>query len=266
VTVRIGLSGWSYPEWKGEFYPAGLGPRRQLAHLAGRFPTVELNASFYRLQRPASYQRWAAQTPDDFVFAVKGGRFVTHVKRLRSPEALANFFASGVLALGAKLGPLLWQFPANLHFDAGSLAEFLAQLPRGTGAARVLAERTTLPTEKTWLEPVAEAPLRHAVEARHESYRDPAFAALLAEHEVASVVSDSAGAFPCFEEVAGPLAYVRLHGATELYTSEYGRSGLRRWLPRLRRWADGRDLYVYFDNTAAGAAPRDAALLTELLG
>ena len=140
--VRVGISGWRYPPWRGVFYPAGLAQRRELEYASRRMTSVEINGSFYSLQRPESYRRWAAETPDDFVFAVKGPRFVTHMKKLAGVEApLANFFASGVLALGPKLGPLLWQLPPSLGFDPGRLDRFFEQLPRSTGAAAALAER-----------------------------------------------------------------------------------------------------------------------------
>ena len=138
--VWVGTSGWRYPPWRGTFYPPGLPQRRELAHLAGLVNSVEINGSFYSLQRPESYRAWAAETPDDFVFAVKGSRYITHLKQLRDVRVpLANFLASGVLALGPKLGPLLWQLPPRLRFDAARIDEFLALLPRSTGAAAQLA-------------------------------------------------------------------------------------------------------------------------------
>src|SRR5919205_1171440 len=142
MVVRIGTSGWIYPPWRRVFYPEGLVQRRELTYLAERLDTVEINGSFYSLQRASSYRTWAQRTPDDFVFAVKGGRFVTHMKKLRGvEEALANFFASGVLALREKLGPILWQLPPSLGFDADRLADFFARLPRSTGEAAWLARR-----------------------------------------------------------------------------------------------------------------------------
>src|SRR4051812_28239238 len=130
-SVRVGISGWTYAGWRGDFYPRGLPHRRELAYAAERLDTVEINGSFYSLQRPTSYQSWREQTPDDFVFAVKVGWFVTHMKRLRDVEQpLANFFGSGVLALGPKLGPVLWQLPERFEYDADLLASFFRLLPR----------------------------------------------------------------------------------------------------------------------------------------
>src|SRR5688572_4928892 len=175
--------------------------------------TVEINGSFYSLQRPESYLSWVRHTPDDFVFAVKGGRFITHMKKLRDVETpLANFFASGVLALGAKLGPLLWQLPPNLPFDADRLAAFLAMLPRSTAEAATLAQRHDQRLEdRAWTSTDATRPLRHAVEVRHPSYRDPALIELLRAHGVALVVADTAGTWPYLEDVTADFVYVRLH-------------------------------------------------------
>ena len=132
--IRIGTSGWLYPPWRGEFYPPGLPHRRELEYLSSQLNSVEINGTFYSLQRPESFARWREETPADFTFAVKGPRFVTHMKKLADVATpLANFFASGVLALRAKLGPCLWQLPPSLGFDTARLATFFAQLPRSTG-------------------------------------------------------------------------------------------------------------------------------------
>ena len=267
--VRVGTSGWRYPPWRGAFYPPGLPQRRELEHLSGRMDTVEINASFYSLQGPASYRAWAAQTPDDFVFAVKGSRYLTHMKRLRDVRTpLANFLASGVLALGPKLGPLLWQLPPRLRFDAALLEEFLTLLPRSTGEAAHLAGEHDARLDGRG-ETVADVdrPLRHALEVRHDSFRDPAFAALLRAQDVALVVADTAGHFPFLEEVTAGFVYVRLHGDTELYRSGYAPAALDRWAERVRAWrASGRDVFVYFDNDADGHAPFDAVGLAERVG
>ncbi|HVH47938.1 MAG TPA: DUF72 domain-containing protein, partial [Labilithrix sp.] len=140
--VRVGISGWRYPPWRNVFYPKGLPQHRELEFASRAVRSVEINGSFYSLQRPSSYRRWYAETPDDFVFAVKGGRFITHNKKLRDCETpLANFFASGMLALEEKLGPILWQLPPQLRFDAARLEEFFALLPRTTAEAAALARR-----------------------------------------------------------------------------------------------------------------------------
>lgn len=268
--VRVGTSGWRYPPWRGAFYPAGLAQRRELEYLSRRVSSIEINGSFYSLQRPQSYRAWAAQTPADFVFAVKGGRFITHLKQLRDVETpLANFFASGVLALGPKLGPLLWQLPPRMRFDAGRLAAFLDLLPRSTGAAAALAAGHDERLDgRALTETDADRPLRHALEVRHESFRDPALVDLLAARGVALVVADSAGTWPYFEELTAGFCYVRLHGADELYAGGYTPDALDRWAATVRAWRDGgRDVWVYFDNDAKVHAPRDAiALRNRLLG
>src|ERR1051326_1817462 len=205
--VRIGISGWRYAGWRGVFYPKGLAQRRELEYASRQFRSVEINGSFYSLHRPESYRQWYRDTPDGFLFAVKGSRFITHMKKLRGVEkALANFFASGVLALDEKLGPFLWQLPPILAFDEDRLARFFDLLPRDTLDAAALAARR---------------PLRHAVEVRHESFRSPRFPRLLRSHAIGLVVADTAGKWPFLEDVTADFVYARLHGDAELYVSGY---------------------------------------------
>jgi len=272
--VRVGISGWRYAGWRGDFYPTGLAQRRELEYVGERMSTAELNGSFYSLQRPSSYQRWRSEVPESFVFAVKGSRYVTHMLRLRGVEtALANFFASGVLALGRQLGPVLWQLPEREEFDAAVLEEFLALLPRTTGEALALAERHDERLDgRAWLEIEDDRPIRHALEPRSAGFGSDAALVLLRAHDTALVVADTAGRFPRFEEVttAGHV-YVRLHGATDLYASGYTDAELDEWADRIRGWADGsaasdgrpRDVWVYFDNDAWGRAPHDAVVLAQ---
>ncbi len=269
--ARVGISGWRYKEWRGDFYPRGLPQRRELEFVGERMSTLELNGSFYSLQRPASYERWRDSVPDGFVFAVKGSRYITHMLRLRDVDvALANFFASGVLALGPKLGPFLWQLPEREHFDPAVLDRFLAALPRSTGEALELARRhDERMAGRTWLEEGPDVPLRHALEPRSESFEDPAAAELLRRHDVALAVADTAGRWPAFGEVTAGFAYVRLHGSRELYASGYTPDELDAWADRIRGWTSGasapdgrpRDVYVYFDNDIHGHAPKDALAL-----
>jgi uncharacterized protein YecE (DUF72 family) len=265
----VGISGWRYPAWRGDFYPTGLPQRRELEYVASRMTSVEMNGSFYSLQRPSTYQRMAAQTPPGFVIAVKGGRFITHFKRLAGGEApLANFWASGVLALGDRLGPLLWQLPADLQFDEERLREFFGLLPRTTTAAAELAARhdDKLAEDRVLLQADAQRSIRHVLEPRHASFGTDAASDLLREHDIGMVLSDSP-TWPCFETVTSDLVYVRLHGHTELYASGYASKSLDRWAARTREWTgSGRDVFVYFDNDARGRAPHDAVALLERLG
>jgi uncharacterized protein YecE (DUF72 family) len=284
--VRIGISGWRYVPWRGTFYPKGLAQARELEYAAGRLNSIEINGSFYSLQRPASYRRWAEQTPSDFVFAVKGGRFITHMKKLRDVETpLANFFASGLLGLGPKLGPVLWQLPPTLSFDAALISDFLGRLPRSTEqAARLARGHDARLNDRALTVADADRPLRHAVEVRHPSFASPAFIELLRAQGVALVVADTAQRFPFLDDVTADFVYVRLHGDQELYVSGYGDAALRGWAERVRAWRDGaapvsahsvaeaaeprpagRDVYVYFDNDVKTHAPYDAIALAELV-
>src|SRR6476646_5045772 len=199
--IRVGISGWRYPGWRGSFYPPGLVQRRELAFAAERLSSIEVNGSFYSLRRPSSYAAWRDEAPEDFVFAVKGGRFITHLKKLAGVEsALANFFASGVLALGPKLGPVLWQLPPT----QGEAAALAAHHDDRLDDQRVLT--SPLPG-------LADTPVRHALEVRHASFATPALTDLLRHHDIAVVVADTAGKWPLIEQVTADFAYVRLHGA-----------------------------------------------------
>jgi uncharacterized protein YecE (DUF72 family) len=286
--VRIGISGWRYRSWRGKFYPRGWPQRRELAYVARCMSSVEINGSFYSLQDPQSYRRWYDETPPGFLFSVKGSRFITHMKRLRRVETpLANFFASGVLRLADKLGPILWQLPPSLRFDVDRLSAFFELLPPDTRAAGALARRhdRRVATGRAWTRTGAARPLRYAVEVRHESFRDPRFVELLRRHRVGLVVADTAGRWPLLEDVTADFVYVRLHGDVKLYTSGYTDRGLDAWAAKIRAWARGhtpasprlvaraaprkpagRDVYVYFDNDARGHAPFDAIALAGRLG
>jgi uncharacterized protein YecE (DUF72 family) len=267
--VRIGISGWRYEPWRGVFYPPGLAQHRELHYASRRLRSVEINGSFYSLQRPSSWRRWYEDTPGDFVFAVKGGRFITHNKKLRDCELpLANFFASGVLALEEKLGPILWQLPPQLAFDADRLTAFFALLPRTTRAAAALGRgHDARLRHGVHLDVRADRPLRHALEVRHASFHDRALVPLLRRADVALVVADTAGKWPALDAVTSDHVYVRLHGDKRLYVSGYGRAALDAWAARVGAWRDGgRDVFVYFDNDVKVRAPFDAMNLAARLG
>ncbi|MEP6631033.1 MAG: DUF72 domain-containing protein [Lapillicoccus sp.] len=263
----MGISGWTYPRWRGDFYPKGLAHRLELSYAAARMTSVEVNGSFYSLQRPASYRTWVEQTPEDFEIAVKGSRYITHMKQLRDVDvALANFFASGVLALGAKLGPVLWQLPPTLAFDPQRMADFFDRLPRSTTDAAGLAHGhdDKVKEGRILVDAVDERPVRHVLEARHPSFDSGEAAELLRANDIGTVWADAAGKFPVIDADTSEVRYVRLHGHTELYASGYTAPELDAWAERCRAWRDqGRDVYVYFDNDARGHAPWDAMGLEE---
>jgi len=281
-SVYIGISGWRYVPWRGKFYPPGLAQHRELEYAATQLPSIEINGSFYSLQRPSSYAAWHAATPPGFVFAVKGNRFITHMLKLRDIEGpLANVLASGVFELKEKLGPFLWQFPAMVKFEPERFEHFFSLLPQDTDAALALARQYQPRMEgKVSLDAGPRRPLRHAVEIRHDSFRDPAFIAMLRRYNVALVVADTAGRWPQCEDVTADFVYIRLHGDQELYASGYGDAAIAAWAARIDAWRRGkqpedarlvspaappkkkaRDVYCYFDNDIKVHAPYDAQRL-----
>lgn len=285
--IYIGISGWRYKPWRGVFYPPDLTQSRELEFAARAVPTIELNGSFYSLQRPSSYAAWYEATPEGFVFAHKGNRYLTHILRLGENigPALANVMASGVFNLREKLGPFLWQLPPNFRFDAQRLERFFRLLPHDLEQAQALArQHEPRMNGRVALDIDANHKLRHALEVRHESFNDPAFVALLREYRVALVVADSAGKWPDYEDVSADFMYLRLHGAEELYASGYNDAALDHWAARIRAWSRGgqpadaklispqapprrasRDIYCYFDNDIKVHAPFDAQRLMERL-
>jgi uncharacterized protein YecE (DUF72 family) len=268
--IFVGTSGWLYPRWRGDFYPAGLPHARELAHLASRLGTVEVNGTFYSLTRPSACDAWRRQVPADFVFAIKGSRYITHMLKLRRFEhALANFFASGILRLGPTLGPILWQLPPQLPFDRDRARAFLAALPRDVAGAERWARRHDARTTGRAALTAAggrDGQLRHALEVRHPSWLGDEALALMRAFDVALVAADTAGRHPLSTERTATFAYVRLHGSTQLYASRYGTTELAPWAERIADWARaGSDVFAYFDNDALGHAPHDALRLRSLI-
>ena len=275
--VRIGIAGWTYPPWRGVFYPANLPQKQELSYSARIFSSIEINGTFYSLQTPKSFLRWKEETPEDFVFSVKAMRYITHIRRLREIETpLANFFASGLLALGPKLGPILWQFPPSFKFQPELLEHFFKLLPRTTQEAADLASgRDAWLKERSLLDPVAPGPVRHAMEIRHASFACEEFIALLRKYQVALVCADTVG-WPALKDVTADFVYCRLHGPEEVYSSGYDAEALDDWAKRVEVWATGgevegnhaspeaapklavRDVYVYFDNDLKVRSPVDA--------
>jgi uncharacterized protein YecE (DUF72 family) len=254
-------------------YPAGLVQRRELEFVGGRLNSIEINGTFYSLQSPNSFRKWAAETPDGLVFALKGSKFITHQKKLEDVRVpLANFFASGPLVLGRKLGPILWQFPAWFRFDRQVVERFLLLLPQTAADAAKLAEENTIKDPaKASAELVADVKLRYAFEPRHESFFTDEFEDVLREHNAAMAIVDTAGKFGSGSEATADFVYIRLHGGEELYLSDYRDEELEKWAMRIRTLRKGpggteRDVYAYFDNTMAGHAFFDALSLAEKLG
>lgn len=278
--IEIGISGWTYDGWRGTFYPPKLPHHKELEFASKILPTIEINGTFYSLQRPSSYQQWYEKTPENFIFSVKANRYISHVKKLNDVEIpMANFFASGVLNLREKLGPFLWQFPPNMGFNPERWESFLSLLPRDFKEAAKLAKKSELPKDRTAFRFEENRPLRHAVEVRHLSFLNPLFVELLRQHEVAIVFADTAGKWPYLEDVTSDFIYVRLHGEAELYVSGYDDDSLEFWSERIEAWKKGsqprnaltisdvvpplkeRDIFVYFDNDAKVRAPVDAQSL-----
>ncbi len=284
--VYVGVSGWSYAHWRGgRFYPQDLPRTRELEYITRRFPSLEINASFYSLLRPATYRKYHRLSPEGFVYAVKGGRFITHNKKLTEiTTPLANFFASGVLRLEEKLGPILWQLP-DQRIAPEAIAAFLELLPKSTNAASKLARRHDRRVSgRSSMVVHSDRPLRHVLEVRHRDSLDDELVRRCREQAVALVFSHS-GDWPYIEELTSDLVYLRLHGAPRTYASAYTRDQLRGWAARIRTWNDGgqptgapkisrrkrppadqRTVYVYFDNDSRAHAPRNAGTLMQLLG
>jgi uncharacterized protein YecE (DUF72 family) len=264
--IWIGTSGWNYPHWRGLFYPPGLRQKDELAYLASRLASVEVNGTFYSLTRPEACAAWRQAVPADFPFAIKGSRYITHMLKLNRFQApLANFFAQGILRLGAQLGPVLWQLPPGLPFNAERVRPFFEALPRDMAGAEQWARRHD---ERTTGRATLRAPdgreqlLRYALEPRHVSWLGAEALSLLSQHDIALVAADTAGKHPFSLERTASFAYLRLHGSTVLYASRYTDEELAVWAARIADLrAGGRDVYVYFDNDGHSHAPHDALRL-----
>ena len=280
--IRIGISGWRYEGWQGTFYPEGLSQKKELQYASERLNSIELNGSFYSLQRPSSFKSWSDDTPDNFIFSVKAPRFITHIRRLVDCEGpLANFCAQGILRLGKKLGPILWQLPPSSKFNAEVIENFCRLLPHTHAeAARIAANHDRWMNGRTWLElgPEVEGdrPMRHAIEVRHKSFACEEYIAILRKYHVASVVADTP-MWPRLFDITSDFMYCRLHGSEKLYSSGYTADALDEWSQRVLAWSRGeevregdhastsdgpkltsRDVFVYFDNDQKVRAPFDA--------
>jgi len=257
--------------------------KKELAYASSIFRSIEINGTFYSLQRPEYFEAWAGETPDDFVFSVKAPRFITHIRRLRDAKTpLANFLASGIFRLGPKLGPILWQLPPNFKYDPARLEEFLKLLPHDTESAAALSKKHDKWMKgRAAMKPDAIRPLRHAIEIRHTTFATPEFIEMLRSYNVAVVCADTVE-WPRMMDVTSDFMYCRLHGSEILYASGYTSEALDQWSGRVCSWARGaepddaervvkscgaklpaRDVFVYFDNDVKVRAPFDAKSLTE---
>lgn len=242
--IRVGIGGWTYPPWREAFYPPGLPQSRELEYASGQFGAIEINSTFYSRQSPNSWQKWASAAPDGFQFAIKASRFcVTRPKLADAGEGIGNFLKQGLTVLGEKLGPILWMLAARRDFDRDDIAKFLDLLPKEWNGVK----------------------LRHAIEPRHESFRDETFFALCREHDVAVVFGDD-DEFPTIEADTASFAYARLQRMRADVATGYDEIALDRFETKARRWAgDGRDAYVFMINGAKERAPAAALALQERL-
>jgi uncharacterized protein YecE (DUF72 family) len=283
--IRIGVSGWRYEPWRGVFYPEKLRQDDELTYISHQFSSIELNGSFYALQRPHNFQSWHDATTVNFTFSVKGPRYISHIRRLKDCEVpLANFFSSGLFNLREKLGPILWQFPANFKFSPETVESFFRLLPRDAASASALAAQYDKRfKDRVEVDANGIGRLRYVMEVRHASFGTGEFVELLKKYDIGLVLSDSDGRWPVFEDLTSDLMYIRLHGSEELYASGYDEAAIERWAKRIETWSSGlepddarriagpaspapRDVFCYFDNDVKVMAPRDARRLMQRLG
>ena len=243
-SIRVGIGGWTYPPWRGAFYPDGLAQARELEYAARQFGAIEINATFYGRQSPQSWANWAKAVPDGFQFAIKGSRFcVTRPKLADAGEGIGNFLAQGLSALGDKLGPILWMLAARRKFDRDDIAAFLKLLPAKLDGIS----------------------LRHVIEPRHDSFRDERFYQLCREHDVAIVFGDD-DEFPCIDADTASFAYARLQRMRSEVPTGYDDAALDRFAAKARQWHKaGRDSYLFMINGAKERAPAAALALQERL-
>ena len=276
--IRVGISGWRFDPWRGTFYPDDPTQKRELEFASRKLNSIELNGTFYSTQKPQSFQSWRKETPDDFVFAIKGSQFITHIRKLENVEgALANFLAQGMLCLGRKLGPILWQLPPQMSFSAERIEAFLKLLPHTHRQAAAYAkQRDEWMSGRCWLEVEEDLPFRHAMECRHKSFATPEYIDLLRRYGVALVVADSVK-WPVMMDLTADFVYCRLHGSEKTYPDGYTDEAIDTWAQRMIAWSRGeevtdrkrihpdpgpkqsaRDVFVYFDDDNKVRAPHDA--------
>jgi uncharacterized protein YecE (DUF72 family) len=248
--LRVGCSGWNYKHWRGPVYPPEMPARRWFEHYAAQFDTVEINNTFYRLPDPSTFAAWRERAPQNFVYAIKASRFLTHLKRLRDPDEAVTRLFDHARELGDRFGPILYQLPGNFHRDLARLDAFLSILPR------TLGEIGAAPPSRA---------LQHTIEFRHSSWYVDETYAVLNEHAVALCLHDKAGS-AITAPIDGPFVYVRFHGPGGRYFGRYDRSRIADWAGRLaEHWRGGRDVYAYFNNDPEGMAVFNARELREEL-
>lgn len=242
--IRIGIGGWNFPPWRGEFYPPGLPQKRELEYASSHLTSIEINSTFYGSQKPASFARWREETPPDFLFSLKGPRFATNRRVLaEAGDSIRRFLDSGLVELGNKLGPINWQLGPTKRFDAADLAAFLKLLPH-RHAGRVL---------------------RHALEVRHESFLTQEFIALARDHGVAVVFAGDSE-YPGFREATADFIYARIMGTSTRWKKGYSDKQLDAWAECARGWAaQGRDVFLYVISGHKERNPAAAMALIERL-
>jgi uncharacterized protein YecE (DUF72 family) len=267
-TIRTGTAGWVFEPWRGTFFPEGLVQKKELAYASSRLGSIEINATFRANQKPDSFRKWAGEADrDGFVFSIKGPQLVTHIKRLKNCEPeLANFFASGPLALAAKLGPFVWQLPPNISYDRAVLEAFLVMLPHTISDYVNLAGKADgrLKTEP-FLDASGVGPIRHAIEMRNASFEHPEVNALLAAHNVARVIADTPES-PA-RELTADFAYCRLQGPAHGGGTGYGPDDIADWAKTAKDWsASSKDVFAYFVHEDKLHAPANAIALRQACG
>ncbi len=266
----VGISGWTFPGWRGTFYPKDLTQKRELQYASRQLSSIEINGTFYSLQRPETFQRWSDQVPENFIFAVKAPQYITHIRRLKEvAEPLANFFASGLLCLRKKLGPILWQFPPNVMLKDDRFEKFLRLLPQDAKSASRLARKHGKKVEgRAFTKAQGDFKVRHAFEFRHKSFLNKDFVDLLREHNVAFVFAHEGGErAPYTEDPTADFIYARLHGEGKRFKKGYPDREIAEWASKISHWnRKGLDAFVYFSNEAKVYSPNGATKLLKKLG
>lgn len=283
--LRIGMSGWTHDCWRGDFYPKEITRKKELEYASRQVTSIEINGTFYALQKPHTFKKWHDETPEHFIFAVKAPQFITHVLRLKEvEEPLSTFLASGLLCLKQKLGPILWQFPPYMTLKDDRFEIFAKQLPHAQYHAAELAKNHSARIkDHAWTAAAGDFKMRHAFEFRHPSFMNPDFIEMLRSYNVAVVFADSGKTSPYCEDLTSDFVYLRMHGAALAYKKGYTQPVLKRLIEKIDLWSAGKqpkdaqtvskgkpypgkkDIFVYFDNDVTETSPHDAVRLLKLI-